>query len=162
MRMHGPTCIFWANLTAFSLEDRTRVILERAQGYAEDRSTPSGFAVDTMWNFDVAGDGQVYTTVEDLCRWDQRFMDGSEAGAFFELMHERGLLNSGDSIDYALGISHGEYRGATTVSHGGAWGGFRANLCRYPTQHLSIAVTCNSGEMQPEAISQGLADIFLT
>ena len=53
------------------------------------------------------------------------------------------MLNSGESIDYALGISHGEYRGAATVSHGGAWGGFRANLCRYPRQRLSIAVACN-------------------
>ena len=26
----------------------------------------------------------------------------------------------------------GEYRGASTISHGGAWAGFRAHLCRYP------------------------------
>ena len=70
-------------------------------------------------------------------------MNGSEGGQFIDMMHERGVLNSGESTDYALGVSHGEYRGAATVSHGGAWGGFRANLCRYPQQRLSIAVACN-------------------
>ena len=56
------------------------------------------------------GDGQVYTTVEDLCRWDQ-MMSAAEGSPFYDMMHTQVALNSGEVIDYALGLSHGCYRG---------------------------------------------------
>lgn len=60
------------------------------------------------------GDGQVYTTVEDLCRWDQ-MMSTAERSPFYEMMHTQVALNSGEVIDYALGLSHGCYRGQEQI-----------------------------------------------
>ena len=56
----------------------------------------------------------MYTTVEDLCRWDQ-MMNAAEGSPFFEMMHAQVALNSGEVIDYALGLSHGSYRGQEPI-----------------------------------------------
>ena len=152
--------------SSFIYEDRTRVIPHRAAGYApasvaEDAGAQ--FSLDTAWNFDVAGDGQVYSTVEDLCRWDQALM-AAEGTPFYDLMHEKVSLNHAgpdEPIDYALGLTHGSYRGVPTVGHGGAWAGYRAMLLRFPEHQMSIAITCNLGSMNPERLAQQTADIFL-
>ena len=47
-------------------------------------------------------------------------------------MLERGVLNNGQKIDYAFGISHGMYRGLATVGHGGSDAGYRSALPPLP------------------------------
>ena len=160
--------------SSFIYEDRTRVIPHRAVGYARrgrggenddenddgDGRLGGSFAVDTYWNFDVAGDGQVYSTVEDLCRWDQ-MLCSQQGSQLYELMHQQATLNSGEKIEYALGLRLSSYRGVPTIGHGGAWGGYRSTLLRFPAQHMSIAITCNLGSLHPEQLAQKTADIFL-
>jgi hypothetical protein len=47
------------------------------------------------------------------------------------------------------------------VSHGGATGGYRAFLARYPKQRLSVAVLCNVGDVDAGALAHSTADLFL-
>jgi hypothetical protein len=47
------------------------------------------------------------------------------------------------------------------VSHGGAWGGYRSELLRFPTQHLSVVTLCNRGDAQPRDLSKMIAERFL-
>jgi CubicO group peptidase (beta-lactamase class C family) len=108
------------------------------------------------------GDGAVFTTVEDLLLWDNNFHDPKVGGtALLDALHQRGRLSNGDSISYALGLGHGHYRGARTVSHGGSWGVYRAELLRFPEQRFSVATLCNLGTINPTPLAQRVADVFL-
>src|SRR5262249_27843499 len=72
-----------------------------------------------------------------------------------------GVLNSGKKITYASALGLGTYRGLRTVSHGGAWVGYRAQLLRFPDQHFSVACLCNLAEANPTGLAHGVADVYL-
>ena len=48
------------------------------------------------------------------------------------------------------------------MDHGGSWGGYRAQLLRFPEQHFSVACLCNLANANPEKRAHQVADIFLT
>ncbi|MDX1395710.1 MAG: serine hydrolase domain-containing protein [Gemmatimonadota bacterium] len=139
-------------------DDHTHVVPERASGYAP---TPDGFRI-SMTTLDMVGDGGIYTTIEDLARWDANFYEPTVGGrAFLDAMLTRGALANGDTIDYALGLVHDEYRGLARVQHGGAFVGFRAQMIRFPDQRLSVAVLCNLSTTNPTALAEDVADVAL-
>jgi CubicO group peptidase (beta-lactamase class C family) len=141
-------------------EDRTAVIKSRATGYS--KNDKGGYSIDHYINFAMGGDGQVLTTVEDLFLWDQNFYNPRVGGQeFLDLIHTRGVLNSGKELDYAFGLMHGEHRGVKTVHHGGAWGGFRAQLIRVPEHKFSVAVLSNLGSVNPSALANRVINIYL-
>lgn len=77
------------------------------------------------------------------------------------MMTQQGILNSGEVIDYASGLDIGEYKGLKTIRHGGAFVGFRAELLRFPEQHLSIAIFANRGDANPSRMANQVADQLL-
>jgi CubicO group peptidase (beta-lactamase class C family) len=108
------------------------------------------------------GDGAVFTTVEELLLWDANFYDPKVGGAsMLTELQTTGTLADGKALTYALGLMVDEYRGHRTVSHGGAWGGYRAELLRFPEQHFSVATLCNLGTTNPSALSHRVADVYL-
>ena len=145
---------------SFVYEDRFRVVKNRATGYAPDGE--GGFLIDHYFNFELGGDGQVYTSVEDLLLWDRNFYDPVVGGReFLDQMHSRGVLADGDTLDYAFGLEIGEYRGLPVVSHGGAWGGFRSHLLRFPQQKFSVVCLCNVANANPGSLTRQVADLYL-
>ncbi len=135
------------------------VVAGRATGYG---TGASGWEIDHAWNFQMGGDGQVLTSVDDLVKWDGLFYDPVVGGqVLLDRMHTRGVLNSGDTIDYALGLSENQYRGLRRVSHGGAWAGFRAHLVRFPDQRTSAAVLCNRGDANAGGYAMEVMDVVL-
>ena len=77
------------------------------------------------------GSSSLFTTIDDLGKWVTNFDHHAVGGtAVIERMRTRGVLNSGDKIAYAYGLSIGEYRGQRRTSHSGSWTGFRWSLNR--------------------------------
>jgi hypothetical protein len=70
-------------------------------------------------------------------------------------------LNDGAKQTYALGLSIDTYRGLRTVNHGGSWAGYRAELLRFPDQHLSVAALCNLATTNPTQLARRVADVYL-
>jgi CubicO group peptidase (beta-lactamase class C family) len=144
----------------FVYEDATMVVPHRATGYSTNKQ--GEFEVDHYWNFNLAGDGQVYTTVEDLFLWDQNFYEPKVGGKdLIEMLLTRGELVDGETLDYALGLGHGRYRGLETVQHGGAWGGFRAQMIRVPEHRFTVIVLSNLGTMNPTALAHKVIALYL-
>ncbi len=139
-------------------ENLERIIPRRATGYARDDE--GRVRIVHNYNFDVAGDGQLYTTMEDLLRWD-RYLHGTDKPAIYPLMLTEGHLNNGDPIGYAQGIRLDEYRGLRTVGHSGSSWGFRTQLVRFVDYGLSIAISCNSDSADPGELAQRVADHYL-
>jgi CubicO group peptidase (beta-lactamase class C family) len=141
-------------------DDNGEVVARRATGYGRDGR--GSWRIDHAWNFQMGGDGQVLTSIEDLAKWDANFYDPVVGGSgLMDRLHTRGVLNSGDTIAYALGLSVDRYRGLRRVSHGGSWAGFRAQLTRFPDQRTSIIVECNRRDANPGRYVAEVADRVL-
>src|SRR5467141_1474353 len=141
-------------------DDHTSLIPNRAMAY-DAREKGGGYNLNVSY-FEQTGDGAVHTSVEDLLKWDENFYSGQIGGKeFLSEIQEQGKLNDGKVLDYAKGLRIADYRGLRTVSHGGSWGGYRAELLRFPEQHFSVACLCNLGSARPSNRAQRVADIYL-
>jgi len=141
-------------------DDRNHVVEDRAMAYSVGED--GDYSLDWYTNFDKVGSGGLLTTVEDLLLWDRVFYGTAFGGeAFVDQMLERGKLDNGQVLDYAFALAHGEYRGLPTIEHSGGFMGFRAQLLRFPEQHLSVASLCNLASADPSLISQDVAALFL-
>ncbi|HMI51763.1 MAG TPA: serine hydrolase domain-containing protein [Candidatus Saccharimonadales bacterium] len=141
-------------------DDHTSLVENRALAY-EPAEHGRGFRLDVSY-FEQTGDGAVHTSVEDLQKWDENFYSGTVGGtAFLSEMQKPGKLNNGKALNYAKGLFMEDYRGLPAVRHGGSWGGYRAELLRFPRQHFSVACLCNVGNANPEDRAERVAEVFL-
>jgi CubicO group peptidase (beta-lactamase class C family) len=141
------------------LNDHTAIVPHRATGYGPHPG--GGFGIQ-MSNWEQNGDGGVNTTVEDLAKWDRNFYDPKVGGPWLiEQLQTPGKLNDGSSIEYARGLVVSRYRELRTVSHGGSWAGYRAELLRFPDQKFSVIALCNLAAAQPGALALKVADLYL-
>jgi CubicO group peptidase (beta-lactamase class C family) len=138
-------------------EDHTQIIPNRATGYEPGEK---GYKIN-MSNWDETGDGNVYTSVEDLYLWDQAFYNYKLGKELMDFLHTTGTLNDGKKLDYAFGLFIGEHKGLKTVSHGGAWAGFRAGFVRFPEQRFSVICLTNLATQSPDDLCYKVADIYL-
>ncbi len=140
-------------------DDHMAVIPNRATGYAP---RPGGGFATAMSNFEQTGDGGVQTSIEDLIKWDENFYHPTVGGeALLAALQTVAVLNDGKKQTYALGLTVDSYRGLRTVSHGGSWAGYRAELMRFPDQHFSVATLCNLANTNPTLLSRRVAEVFL-
>jgi CubicO group peptidase (beta-lactamase class C family) len=143
----------------FFRDDHAQIIKHDAVGYEQEPGKPFEISIT---NFDTVGATSLHTTVEDLQLWDENFYHPKIGGPeFIKQMLERGKLNNGEELDYAFGLVIGKYKGLPTVDHGGADAGYRSDLTRFPEQHFSAAVLCNSAETNPSSLVRKVADIVL-
>jgi CubicO group peptidase (beta-lactamase class C family) len=120
-----------------------------------------GFRISYLLNFDKIGAGGLYTTLGDLLKWDQNFYQNKLGAGFLETIHTRGVLTSGDTLPYAFGLQIGRYRGLPVVRHSGSLMGFKADLVRFPEQRFSVITLCNLDNINPTALNNEVADLYL-
>ena len=109
-----------------------------------------------------AGATSLFTTAEDLARWLDNFRHETLGGpAVMATMQARGVLNDGDTIPYAHGLSVGEYRGLRTIGHGGSDAGFRTQVYWFPEANTGVVVLTNAANGNPAGRARGVADIVL-
>lgn len=109
----------------------------------------------------IVGAGGLLTTVHDLLRWNENLSTGAVGGKpLVDRMQTRARLNDGREIGYGLGLMIRDERGTRAVAHGGATGGYRSQVLRFPERALSIAILCNDAAATV-ADANAIADVFL-
>jgi CubicO group peptidase (beta-lactamase class C family) len=114
-----------------------------AVAYAKDKTTgeletlmddPAFGDPDVTWAF---GSGQIYSTVEDMARWD-RALAGHK-------LPEQDLLFKKNLQDYGYGFVLGERNGVPFAWHNGALKplGFTSYIVRVPSKDRSVAYLAN-------------------
>jgi CubicO group peptidase (beta-lactamase class C family) len=140
-------------------DDYAEPIKNRASGYYPAGKDKFRLFLST---FDCVGSGGLFTSVEDLYLWDQNFYHYKVGGKeVIDMLHTKGKLNNGEELDYAFALTIGEYKGLKTVRHGGALGGYRADLLRFPEQQFSVICLSNLSSFNPSAMCNRVADIYL-
>ena len=141
------------------LDDPQDIVPNRSTGYD---LTKDGELEIEMSDFEQTGDGAVYTSIEDLFLWNQNFYQPRVGTPeLLERMQTPGKLQSGKPMTYGLGLAMDTYRGLETVSHGGAWAGYRAELLRFPEPQLAVACLCNLGGTDPSDLAEKVAGVYL-
>ncbi len=140
-------------------DDNTEIVPGRAYSYSPRGAT--GFGNEPLQYANVGATG-LLTTVEDMALWDRNFNDAKVGGpSVIASMLQKGVLSNGKEINYASGLSLGEYRGLKTIEHSGLDAGFRADYLRFPEEKVSIVLFSNSGSGDPSSFARKVADIYL-
>ena len=104
----------------------------------------------------VLGDGGIYSSLEDLYRWDQALYTETliPAERFAEALVP-GLEN------YGYGWRIDEWRGHRRMHHDGSTSGFRNFVIRFPDARLSIFVLTNRREPDVQPLAEAVAALYL-
>lgn len=140
-------------------DDYTRVVENRSAAYSGSEGDET-FSINRPIEH-VHGNGGLLTTVGDLLTWNHALDSEYFGEEFNELMHERGVLNSGRAIHYASGIRYGSAHGQQTIGHTGATSGYRAFLSRFMEEDLSVAMLCNVTGVSTSGMGNAVAGLFL-
>jgi CubicO group peptidase (beta-lactamase class C family) len=123
-------------------------------------------------NADVSGAyaaGGLYSTVEDMYKWDQALYTGKLAKkSTLNKAFSQAKLNDGNAVNYGYGWMTSHWRGINSVGHGGDITGFNSYIARFPNQNFTVIVLSNI-EMRPPAplpsagtLAFEITEIYLT
>jgi CubicO group peptidase (beta-lactamase class C family) len=117
-------------------DSNSAIIAHRAAGYTPGKNGPinAGF-VHMSIPFSA---GALYSTTEDLLRWEQGLFGGKVLAA-----PSLARMTTPFKQDYAFGLGVSTNNGHKTISHNGGIEGFNTALTYYPDDKLVVAVLAN-------------------
>jgi CubicO group peptidase (beta-lactamase class C family) len=136
--------------------ERWREVARRAVSY---RRTDGAYEdIDyTPLNLLYGEDG-IYSTVEDIVRWDQAlYTDKLVKQSSLDAAFTPGILNDGWRTRYGYGweVEH------DSVFHSGDWLGFNTSVIRYRSRRLTVIVLANCQQIDALAAGRAIARIYL-
>jgi CubicO group peptidase (beta-lactamase class C family) len=132
----------------------------RAYGYS--RSDTGFVRTDQSVTSAVLGDGGIYSSVDDLFKWDQAlYSEALVHSSLFEEALTPARLNDGSRTTYGFGWYVEPHRTTTRYLHEGSTRGFRNAILRMPDQQLTIIILTNRNEGEPIEIARKIADLML-
>jgi CubicO group peptidase (beta-lactamase class C family) len=137
-------------------EEGVSSVAHRAFGYSETQGAWS--RTDQSVTSAVLGDGGIYSSVDDLAKWDAALYDDRLLNAKSRQLAFTPATHTDDpNVDYACGWRvTGE-----TVWHSGETIGFRNVIVRYPQRRLTVVVLTNRNDPEPYATALAIAQLFL-
>jgi CubicO group peptidase (beta-lactamase class C family) len=126
-------------------DSNSAIISHRAAGYEPGPDGPRNAGFVQM-SIPFAA-GALYSTTEDLLRWEQGLFGG-------KLLSAASLqkMTTPFKTDYAFGLGVVTKNGRKLISHGGGIEGFNTYLAYYPEDHLTVVVLGNLNGTAPGAI----------
>ena len=117
----------------------------------------------------VLGDGGIYSSLEDLAKWDRALRDHTLLTA----REMRPALNpvepadgpaeptNGRMVSYGFGWFVDPYHGHKRMYHDGETIGFRTTIQRFPDDNLTIIILANRADADPQALALQVANLYL-
>ena len=136
-------------------------------GYASWRvkAVTLGWSLAPQWSF-LFGSGLLYTTVEDMYRWDQALYTNTLvsqqtlAEAFTPYVAASQYAGSG--YGYGWFIAKAPAPGHRLIWHDGRIDGFRTYIGRHPDDHVTIIFLSNLATLDELALANTLEQIVFT
>jgi CubicO group peptidase (beta-lactamase class C family) len=124
----------------------------RVFGYRMNEKSGSRHSMDAHYLNTVTGDGGIYSTVQDLAKWDRiLYTEKLVSSANLEEAYSPTRLNNGEFTNYGFGVFIGESpTHKKVVEHGGGWVGFRTYIYReIEEQNCIVILSNNSCQIMP-------------
>jgi len=124
------------------------------------------------------GDGGVYSSLDDLAKWDEALTNHTllsaaemqpaltpvnvpRATAPAADSEANAKVGSGELAAYGFGWFLNPYNGHERMWHDGETSGFRTTIQRFTADHLTIIILCNRTDLDPGALAEQVANLFL-
>jgi CubicO group peptidase (beta-lactamase class C family) len=152
-------------------EKGKNTVSNRAYGHTHEGAHESGVwrQMDQSPTSAVLGDGGVYSSLDDLAKWDQALAHHvllSEAEMAPAITPVKVPDNSvqepdGKPAAYGFGWFLNSYKGHRRMWHYGETVGFRSTIQRFVDDKRTIIVLCNRDDVIPATLALKVADLFL-
>ena len=116
----------------------------------------------------VLGDGGIYSSIDDLAKWDRALRNHTLLTAA-EMQPALTAVqptvypanSNGKQVSYGFGWFLDPYRGHKRMSHNGETIGFLTTIQRFPDDDLTVIVLANRTDKDPEHQALKVADLYL-
>lgn len=137
-------------------EEGISTVTDRAYGYSA--AYGSWMRTDQSQTSAVLGDGGIYSSIDDMAKWDAALYDERLLRAESRKLAFTPATPTDDpTVEYGMGWRiTGE-----TLWHSGETMGFRNVIVRYPQRHLTIVVLTNRNDPEPYKTALAIAQLFL-
>jgi CubicO group peptidase (beta-lactamase class C family) len=135
--------------------------VEKNRSYSYQRIDSAKFS-NSVLSYSNAGATSLFTNIPDLAKWAINFYTHTVATQReIDLLTEKGKLNSGKELTYALGIAVDKYKGWKQYSHSGGDAGYRTYLTVLPDLKMAFMVFSNLGDFNTDEKTYAIADLFI-
>lgn len=139
----------------------------RAYGHTKEKN--GWHQTDQSPTSAVLGDGGIYTSIDDLVKWDRALREPtllSEAEMKpaltpVQLTDGPAKFENSMPVSYGFGWFLDPYKGHIRMSHDGGTIGFRTTIQRFPDDNLTIIVLANRADVNPADLALKVADLYL-
>jgi CubicO group peptidase (beta-lactamase class C family) len=143
-------------------------VSNRAYGHTHDSG--GWHEMDQSSTSAVLGDGGVYSSLDDLAKWDRALAghtllnETEMKPAITPVRVSDGSVQEPDGTPAAYGFGWflNSYKGHPRMWHYGETVGFRTTIQRFVDDNLTIFVLCNRDDLVPANLALQIADLFLT
>jgi CubicO group peptidase (beta-lactamase class C family) len=118
---------------------------------------------NSILSYSVAGATSLFTNLNDMSKWIMNFYThkvGDQKD--IDQLTQKGKLNSGKELNYALGITSDTYNGWRQFSHGGGDAGYRTYLTVFPDLKMGFAVFGNVADFNAGRKAYEVVSLFVT
>jgi CubicO group peptidase (beta-lactamase class C family) len=139
------------------------------RAYGHTKENGSWRETDQSSTSATLGDGGVYSSIDDLAKWDRALREHALLSAaemqpaLTPVQPSGGPAKNpdGSDVSYGFGWFLAPYNGHVRMSHGGETMGFRTTIQRFPKDDLTVIVLANRTDINPEALALKVADLYL-
>ena len=141
-------------------DDYEEVVKNRSYSY---NKIDSVHFANSILSYSNAGATSLFTNVNDMSKWIMNFY-AHKVGDQKDIdqLTQKGKLNNGKELTYALGIVSDTYNGWKQFSHGGADAGYRTYVTVFPDLKMGFAVFSNLGDVNAGGKVYDVASLFIT
>jgi CubicO group peptidase (beta-lactamase class C family) len=140
-----------------AFEEGVSTVANRAFGYS---TTPGGAwsRTDQSSTSAVLGDGGIYSSIDDLAKWDAALYDDRLLNPESrKLAFTPATKTDNASVQYGMGWRIT----ADSLWHSGETMGFRNVIVRFPKRHLTVIVLTNRNDPEPYRAALAISRLFL-
>ncbi|MAJ29248.1 hypothetical protein CBD41_07490 [bacterium TMED181] len=143
-------------------DESTEVVKKRANGYSPDEA--GKYHLDET-GLDQVGDGGIYTTIADFGIWTSALIQDTWKPGLLKRMLSKFTLNGlpsqpGEELTYRFGIDESSYRSYRTLSHGGAWVGYRSQMWILPDEGWVFLCFANRSDFNPRRVLRQVSEVI--
>ncbi|UNK50355.1 beta-lactamase family protein [Lysobacter sp. S4-A87] len=131
-------------------------VARRAYGYSFEQGRWQ--RTDQSSTSAVLGDGGIYSSIDDLARWDAALYDER---LLRSQMLQEAFTPATATDDPDVQYGYGWRITGETLWHSGETIGFRNVIVRYPRQHLTVVVLTNRNDPEPYALARQIAGLAM-
>lgn len=108
------------------------------------------------WVCNLYGDGNLFSTLEDLLAWEQLVQ--RPKGRWRKLIAQSQQVST---APYGYGLELGQYKGRPYRFHEGATGAWKATVVRFGQEKMAIVTLANTGKAIPASQTRQMVDVLL-